>query len=283
MEAPVCSDILDLPGNIESRVFQCRDCGFKFLHPCYGDTDINRIYESRYFTGDRAEGQNYVAPVSGTAYQEYADARIQKFGYSLQLIEKMFPKARSIVDVGSATGEFLTLAKSRGFESLGIEISEYAAAVAREKHNLDIRVGTLEQFVTPKHYDVVHLNHILEHCVDPHRAVEALSKIVPGGGAVYVEVPFQFNWVELTNYWVRKKKLTFNVHSIHHPLFFSPSTLKSLFATHSFSPAFMRVFDWRRYPRTGVVDWGKCVAWKALSALQQGGFIEAIFVKKEAK
>lgn len=283
MRSSVCSAILDLPRNTESRVYQCRDCSFRFLYPCYGSRDINRIYEARYFTGDRVEGQDYVAPVSGTAYQEYADARLKKFADTLQLIEEMFPKARSIVDVGSATGEFLMIAKARGFEPLGLEVSEYAAAVAREKHNLDIRVGTLEQFVTPRTYDIVHLNHILEHCVDPHCAVEALSKIVPEGGAIYVEVPFQFNWVELTNYWVRKKKLTFNVHSIHHPLFFSPNTLKRLFAMHSFSPSFMRVFDWRRYPRTEVVDWGKCAVWKALSALQQGGFIEAIFIKEEAK
>lgn len=283
VEAPVCSEILDLPGNAEPRVNQCRDCGFRFLYPCYSNRDVDNIYGNSYFTGDQVEGQDYVAPASGTAYQEYADARLKKFDDSLQLIETMFPKARSIVDVGSATGEFLVLAKRRGFESLGIEVSEYAAAIAREKHNLDIRVGTLEQFVTSKYYDVVHLNHILEHCVDAHRAVEALGKIVPEGGAIYVEVPFQFNWVERTNYLLRGKKLKFNVHSIHHPLFFSPSTLKRLFAMHSFQPAFMRVFDWRRYPRTGMVDWGKCAVWKALSALEQGVFIEAIFVKGDAK
>jgi SAM-dependent methyltransferase len=275
--------ILDLPGNAESRVNQCSACGFRFLYPCYKYGDINHIYGDSYFTSDQAEGQAYVAPVSGTAYQEYADARRQKFIDSLSLIQKMFPDARSIIDVGSATGEFLMLAKARGFESLGIEVSEYAAAVAREKYNLDIRVGTLEKFVAPKCYDVVHLNHILEHCVDPHKAVEALTKLVPTGGAIYVEVPFQFNWVELANYWVRKKKLPFNVHSIHHPLFFSPSTLKRLFAMHSFSLAFIRVFDWRRYPKAEFVDWGKCVAWKALSALHQGGFIEAIFVKNNTK
>lgn len=274
--------MLDLSENTDCRVYECRDCGFKFLYPYFEDMDITRIYRDPYFTGNRGEDHSYVAPATGTAYKEVANARLKKFGDCLDRLKEMFPNARSILDVGCATGEFLLLSSERGFESFGLEVSEYAAAVARAQHGLDVRVGSLERFVAPRQYDLVHLNHVLEHFADPHRAVTALRKILPQGGAVYVEVPFQFNWVERATHLVGGKRVQFSVHSIHHPLFFAPKTLVRLFAMHSFRVSSVRVFEWGRYPKSAVVDWAKCLAWMALSAVGQGVFIEAIFVKEGA-
>jgi 2-polyprenyl-3-methyl-5-hydroxy-6-metoxy-1,4-benzoquinol methylase len=273
--------MLDLPDHTWARVVVCARCRFKFLHPYVSEEILTQTYSEAYFTGNCLRCAAWPAPGSGENYDATERARLPKFRSSLELLFRYVDSPRNLLDVGAATGGFLALARQKGLSVSGIELSPYAAELARMRRGLDLLVCRLEDFVTEERYDIVHLNHVLEHFVDPHQAVARIEQMLSQKGVVYVEVPYQFNWVETLKYRLLGSKLSFNVHSIHHPVFFDPETLVRLFAMHDLNVLHMRLFDPDRYLTATPMQSAKRLAWTALAHLQQGMFIEAVFARRE--
>lgn len=99
-----------------------------------------------------------------------------------------FIKKGYVLEVGASTGEFLSLFKNAGFKTLGIEPSKSAEYAI--KKGLDIKRGYFEKLSLPKNYfDLVIMNHTLEHVKDPGAVLEKANQILKDGGVLYVDVP----------------------------------------------------------------------------------------------
>jgi SAM-dependent methyltransferase len=88
-----------------------------------------------------------------------------------------------VLDVGCGNGESLVLLSGIGYAAArGMEFDERACDAARSL-GFEVRTGTAE--VIPwedASFDVVFLRHVIEHVLDPARAIaEALRVLVPGG------------------------------------------------------------------------------------------------------
>ncbi len=102
------------------------------------------------------------------------------------LIFKQNSGAGSLLDVGAGTGDFLKLAKERGWEVHGMEPNQKASSFALEK-GIALK-GSLKEFEGKK-FDVVTLWHVLEHIPNLEETVEALSKLVKLNGTLIIAVP----------------------------------------------------------------------------------------------
>ena len=242
---------------------------------------LGQMYSEAYFTGEGLGCDALQAPGSGENYDAFERARLPKFCSSLELILRYVDNPANVLDVGAAAGGFLALARQKGLSVSGIELSAYAAELARKRHGLRLSICRLEEFEDREQYDIVHLNHVMEHFIDPHQAVAKIERLLSQKGVVYVEVPYQFTWVEKIKYSMLGSKLSFNVHSIHHPVFFDPRTLARLFAMHGLKVLHMRLFDSDRYLVATRLQSAKKIAWRALACLRQGTFIEAIFARSQ--
>ncbi len=274
--------MLGLPSDCPFHVHECPSCRYRFLHPYLSIEELRDLYGSHYFTGETDGDRRDGTVGSSVDYNALAEERIPKFRASLDLIQQHAPGARTILDVGAATGDLLALAKERGLEPAGVELSAHAAAVAKARHGLDLFVGRLEDFPVTHSFDVIHLNHVLEHFVDPREAVRRLEALLAPTGVVYIEVPYQFNWGERVKHRLARTRPPFTVWSIHHPVFFTPSTVVRLFERVGLRPRTLRVFDRARYPAATPVQIAKRLAWQALSQVGEGTFIEAVFARTEA-
>jgi hypothetical protein len=127
------------------------------------------------------------------------------------------------------------------------------------------------------------MNHVFEHFGSPHQALERIDALLNDGGIVYIEVPFQFNVIEILMYWLIGQKKTFDVFSLHHPIFYRPNSLKKIFSVHGLNCRSMSVFNWSRYPAAGLKGHIKRLIWFATSLMGQGLVIEATFVRKMLK
>lgn len=112
------------------------------------------------------------------------------------LIFKQNSGAGSLLDVGAGTGDFLKMAKERGWEVQGMEPNQKASSFALEK-GIALK-GSLKEFEGKK-FDVVTLWHVLEHIPNLEETVEALSKLVKLNGILIIAVP-NFKSFDATHY-----------------------------------------------------------------------------------
>lgn len=271
-ERRLLTGVLSLPKDIAPRVRQCGSCGFLFLSPYLNDRELEALYSGTYFSGS----EQGTVKGSGMDYEHCAQVRLDKFGSTLDSLLAMNPKAKSVLDVGAATGEFLDLARQKGLEVAGIELSEWACARALEKFGLEFSNQPFESFSPGRKYDLIHLNHVLEHFPNPNAAASKIAELLTLGGLAYIEVPYQFNAAESVAARLGMWKRPFSTFSLHHPIFFTPKTLRKLFAAHRMETVALKCYCWDRYgdaPTSPV----KKVARAFLKTIGQGQVIEGVF------
>jgi SAM-dependent methyltransferase len=153
-----------------------------------------------------------------------------------------------MLDIGAASGEFVHEARKAGISTVGIELSKYACDKAKEKYGIDLVQGdALTIALDQEAYDVVHMNHVLEHIVNPHEILKKIYSSLKKGGYLVVEIPYQFGSIlerscEIFNL---TRPIRFSLYSIHHPYFYTPKALEQLLNLHGY--AIERIFSWKEY------------------------------------
>lgn len=277
----IFSEILNLPGNCEPAVFICRSCGARYLWPYISSEQLEALYGKSYFTGLQEGEDGLEIPSSNSDYEsEFAEARLGKFDATVLMLLAQHPSAKNILDIGAATGDFLALAKKRGLLVTGIELSSYASAKAKAKYGFVFHETGITEYRGEEKYDLIHMNHVFEHFESPHQALNRIATLLNPSGLVYVEVPYQFNLLEVIKYRLTGIRKDFDVFSLHHPFFYTPATLKKIFEDHGFNCVKSNVFEWSRFSTSGITGQLKRLMWFAASLVGQGIVIEAVFEKK---
>jgi len=89
--------------------------------------------------------------------------------------------------VDTGIGTLLAAAWKGGYSVQGVEISPWAANFAREAKQLDVITGTLaEASLKSGQYDVVVLNHFLEHVENQRELLAELKRVLADDGRLRV-------------------------------------------------------------------------------------------------
>lgn len=160
-------------------IYACPACALRFVHPMPRATAD--IYAETYFAGAE-EGFGYVD------YDADKQPMVGAFKKYLAYIRKLRPVARTLFDVGAATGFFLEIAQHEGFTVSGVEISEYAAGKAREK-GIDMRTGTLDAVPSDSRYDVITMLDLIEHVTDPTDVLRKAHALLAPSGLLVINTP----------------------------------------------------------------------------------------------
>lgn len=280
VKSELYSQMLNLPDNCEPEVFVCKSCGVRYLWPYISGEQLDALYGKSYFTGFQETDDFLEIPSSNSDYEiEFVEARLGKFDATILMLLAQHPNAKNILDIGAATGDFLAIAKKRGLLVSGIELSSYASAKAKAKHGFVFHQTGIADYKGEEKYDLIHMNHVFEHFEVPRQALNRIATLLNPNGLIYVEVPFQFNFLEVIKYRLTRRRKDFDVFSLHHPIFYTPATLKKIFKDHGFSCIRSNVFEWSRYPVNGIIDKLKRLMWFTASLVGQGIVIEAVFEK----
>lgn len=277
------AEYLGLPPSFGVR--RCPTCGLRWLTPRPTPEGYERLYSRRFYFGDEvAERRNY---------RQVVGQRLWGFRRRLRRLEKTFagevgeggPRGGlRLLDIGAATGDFVAEARARGHRAEGFEISAEARREARQRHGLEIAGGDLGDLSGP--YDVVHLNHVLEHLPDPLAALRTAFRLTAPEGVLAVEVPQQFdNGVEwLLRLAGRSRHGQFDAHSLHHTYFFTPATLVATLEAGGFSVVESRTFHWGVTPPASTSPRNLLLGtylWSLDKACRGGPVIEAYARRKE--
>ncbi len=209
-------------------VSKCQRCDLRWLNP----RPTQEAYTKLYTNGDYFCSKN-----TPDDYRKLAAMRLPYFRHRLIQIERHFPKGQklTILDIGAATGEFLDAAAKGGHTVVGIEFSADARRSAYEQYG--IRLHSPGSIPAAEHgYDVIHMNHVLEHLPNPLTTLNQCHQALKPGGLIVIEVPRQFDndLDRLRSFLSTYHSPTFNAYSLHHTFFFTPKVLFEFLATAGF-------------------------------------------------
>lgn len=234
------------------KLYKCLNCNLVFVWPL--PDNLENIYTKEYFIGTKDTDFGY------TDYDKDKEPMKDIFLAYLQKIEGLV-SGRNIFDVGAATGYFLDLAKSRGWKTTGIEISDYAVGIARGRGHKVFR-GRLPEIKIEDKFNVVTMWDVLEHLDNPKEYLMAVNKISNNGWLI-------INTINRDSFWARL--LDRHWHLIippEHLFYYSPKNLKILLEHTGFEIKEMEGTEKRfslPYIFKILYHWQKLEVWHKLS------------------
>ncbi len=155
---------------------QCRDCGMVWKYP--RPVNISTYYER----------------MVDDLYNEELKARRKTFSQIIILIEK-FKKSGRLLDIGCATGCFLNIARNRGWQVCGIELSRWAADFASKTFGINVICGDIKHVnLSSSSFDVITLIDTMEHLTAPFEILKQLHAVQRKGGVLYILIPDIGSW-----------------------------------------------------------------------------------------
>lgn len=177
--------------------------------------ELSKYYESQEYISHTDEKRGLFSKL----YQLVKKWSIQK---KAKLIFDQNNGVGTLLDIGAGTGDFLRIAKERGWQVQGTEPNKNASKLALEK---GIELKPLLNDFEGKHFDVVTLWHVLEHIPNLEETILKLSALVKPNGTLIIAVP-NFKSFDANHYG--KFWAAFDVP--RHLWHFSKESIKNLFA-----------------------------------------------------
>ena len=145
----------------------------------------------------------------------------------LGLINSLQPSKGRILDIGAGTGDFLFVAKQNGWRTIGVEPSDKAKAIAKNKGVSFVeKTSELES----NSFDVITMWHVLEHVPDLENQIKELKRLLKPKGTLIIAVP-NFKSFDAKHYGAFWAAYDVPIHFWH----FSKKAIKMLFQKEGMS------------------------------------------------
>jgi 2-polyprenyl-3-methyl-5-hydroxy-6-metoxy-1,4-benzoquinol methylase len=180
-----CVQTQEIGVKVTTRPFtivRCALCHMVYAVPRPTAAELKAFYGHDYFEGG---SKRY------DSYQSCAEVNARRMW---TVLNSWYPLERApnrrLLDVGTATGGFLSEAQADGWDVEGVELSNSAAAVARDA-GLKVHTGDVQTAHLEGGFGLVTMWHIVEHLIDPAEGVRLASEQLAPRGLLLIEMP---NW-----------------------------------------------------------------------------------------
>ncbi|MFK7977378.1 MAG: class I SAM-dependent methyltransferase [Halioglobus sp.] len=194
IECPVClanaSHVLDAaPEDYEYDVDiakefsmrSCNDCGSQFVWPRPNVEQLKAMYPDTYYAYDQD-----MSPFWEVLYNNRCK------GEAKRLLQLSANRPLRLFDIGAGDcRHFRAIGKYGSFTFSGVELNPDMAQDAREQ-GFDITAGSFEEFETAgreKSVDILNMNHVIEHVIDPYDTLVKIHTLLDNGGVFYGRTP----------------------------------------------------------------------------------------------
>lgn len=168
----------------EYDLVRCASCGLGMLFPP-PKLKAEDYYGKAYYLGECPEGLGF----NVLDARAIAESRIGMAAKIDWLLARR--KISNLLDIGCGIGLLVEAAQKRGIHAEGIDLSSFAVEYgSRELHIRGLKAGDFTTVLDAKKtFDVVYLNHVIEHVPDPVRFVEDCCRYLSPGGWLVLETP----------------------------------------------------------------------------------------------
>lgn len=203
--------------------------------------ELEKYYAEKYYQTAQGSYENEYP----TAEYEYFDNKIEQ---KIFVINKLFSKkennSRTLIDIGCGEGFTLNHFKKKGWKVTGLDYSEFGVKKFNADCLPDLITGDIykqmEPIIADKiQFDVVWLDNLLEHVIDPLFLLQQCKKLLKPDGVLVIEVPNDFSVLHqhlIKNNYINNE---FWVVIPDHLSYFNKSGLEAIAADAGFKTEFV--------------------------------------------
>lgn len=190
------------------RLVQCRDCGVVYQCPRMSDAARKANWDGEKRLGN---GLTFLEHYEN-GYAWRAELAHKRLDY----LSRLGTAGGRLLDLGCATGVFLEVARSRGFEVRGVDLSPILARYGKEKYGIDIVAGDFLEVPLPERsFDVVTGFDVFSSMGRPLESLQKAIRLLKPGGLVWLTAS-----CANIGLWLFKEPNPFNV-------YVTPRTMKA--------------------------------------------------------
>ncbi|MDI6761040.1 MAG: class I SAM-dependent methyltransferase, partial [Candidatus Brocadiaceae bacterium] len=168
------TQVLVSPIRETSWLVRCKKCGLAYINPKPTLERERGFYDFEYFK-----------PEEELLWKEN---RYPLFEKVFSRIESTIPNGR-LLDVGCGRGYFLDLARKRGWQAAGVDVSRTAIEFARDTLRLEVYRGELRDARLPGNsFDVATSWNVLDQAYDPWGDLREVFRVLKKGGLIALRV-----------------------------------------------------------------------------------------------
>jgi len=158
-------------------------------------------------------------------------------------LDEFFIRKGRVLDVACGSGTVGVWLQKRGFEVVGLDISEAALNLAKRKGLSNVILQDVERRLPFKKetFDYVFCGDILEHLFSPARLIEEVWRVLVPGGSLIISVPNMGYWYYRLAYLIKgevpkTEGLSAEPWNWEHTRFFNQKILNNLLRETRFLP-----------------------------------------------
>jgi SAM-dependent methyltransferase len=176
---------------------RCNRCGLIYQNPCPTRESMANLFGSLEFISAKQSNQAYEKAVGYWDYIEDENFRLPMAKYRLKRIERLTGgKNLNILKIACGTGTLLYVAKQKGHEVTGVDLSPFFCRFAKEKYDLDLINDWFENVDFGKSkYDVIAMLGAGGNVHEPKQFYRKICALLKDDGLFFVnDVPVD-SWV----------------------------------------------------------------------------------------
>ncbi len=202
----------------------CEDCGIQFMNPQYSLDYLKEFYS--HYTPE------------GISADELKSRKAWEF--NIELFTQYKPSKGRLLDIGCGNGRSLKMALDKGWKPDGYEIDEDLSNRVKNQTGVYVFSGDFTKIKWPqKHYDVVSMNHVIEHLKSPIEYLNTILTTLKDDGILFIAMPNIHSFSSKSKFILEKLKLKRSkigryYDTGHHLFYFTPDSINRFLSKNGY-------------------------------------------------
>lgn len=176
---PLCGGLAFKPYRL--GLLRCESCQL-VLSPSIWQPQANERLEDEWF------GEGYEAKKS-SVWVEWFDAWNNRATLARLGLAPVSRQGKRLLEIGVGSGSFLKAAKKEGFAVMGCDLSVPLCRRVERESGIEMHCGYLSDLPGDGRFEVVVMNHVLEHVPQPVEFLQDAIRLLAPGGILHIAVP----------------------------------------------------------------------------------------------